>query len=252
MTIKHLAAIVFLLATANCKKHKQDNYLLSNYQTSNPALKDYENEIKNSLEFLFQNKEYIDKILSHLNDSEKAEVLSIVFPEIIRWNEFRDIIETTANRALYVNGGSKLSDYSIGVFQMKPSFIEDLEMYILSHSECNTNGIHEIIINENNNKKKREIRIHRLENFVWQLKYAYAFWIVANDRFKTIQFESQSNKIRFFSTAYNTGFLKKIKTIESWKDKKQFPFGQNKNVKAQAFADFSIEFLNSYPLYFNN
>lgn len=134
MKIKWLLISIILgiiLLNLRVKKEKTQNEIsLKELNAINPSLQVFERDIRLALEFLLQNEEIIDDVLSDLNESEKAEVLSIVFPEIIRWNEFQDVIEISADRTLYVNGGSKLGDFSLGSFQMKPSFIESLERYI--------------------------------------------------------------------------------------------------------------------------
>ncbi|MBR1576316.1 MAG: hypothetical protein IJ654_07710 [Bacteroidales bacterium] len=52
---------------------------------------------------------------------------SIVFPELVRYNRVQDSFETTVLESAYPEFGIDGCDYSIGRFQMKPSFIEDLE-----------------------------------------------------------------------------------------------------------------------------
>ncbi len=254
MKIKWLLISIILgiiLLNLRVKKEKpQSDISLQEFKTINPSLQSFERDIKFAIKFLLQNEATIDDVLSDLNESEKAEILAIVFPEIIRWNEFQDVIEMSANRTLYVNGGSKLGDFSLGSFQMKPSFIESLEGYISLNKDLD--DVENIILDAKNEKENRKERITRLEDFEWQLKYAYVFWIVANHKFKNLKFQNKESKIRFFATAYNTGFMKSIKTIQYWELKKEFPFGSKMNPNCQAFADFSIEFLNNYNSYFNN
>lgn len=254
MKIKWLLISIILgivLLNLRAKKEKPPNVIsLQKFKTINPSLQSFERDIKFAVEFLLQQEEIIDDVLSDLNESEKAEVLAIVFPEIIRWNEFQDMIEFSANKTLYVNGGSKLSDFSVGVFQMKPSFIEALEMYASLNSQLDE--INDIILNQESEQENRKVRIERLNDFEWQLKYARAFWIIANDKFKVLKFRNQVEKNRFIATSYNTGFKKPVNTIHYWEHKKEFPFGSKMNTDCQAFADFSIEFLNNYQIYFNN
>ncbi len=52
---------------------------------------------------------------------------SVIFPELVRYNRVQDSFETTALDNAYPEFGIEGCDYSIGRFQMKPSFIEDLE-----------------------------------------------------------------------------------------------------------------------------
>ena len=189
MKIKWLLISIVLgiiLLNLRAKKEKTPKDIsLKEFKTVNASLQVFERDIRFALEFLLQNEEIIDNVLSDLNESEKAEVLAIVFPEIIRWNEFQDVIEISANRALYVNGGSKLGDFSLGNFQMKPSFIEALEKYISQNSDLN--DVENIILNSKNEKENRKERISRLENFEWQLKYAHTYWVIANHKFRNLK-----------------------------------------------------------------
>ena len=51
---------------------------------------------------------------------------AVVWPETVRYRKLQDLMETAANYGSYITTG-KGPDYSIGIFQMKPSFVEDLE-----------------------------------------------------------------------------------------------------------------------------
>lgn len=51
---------------------------------------------------------------------------AIVFPEIMRYNGLKDGIETESLRTLYVQFGEDYADFSIGLFQMKPCFAQQL------------------------------------------------------------------------------------------------------------------------------
>jgi len=53
--------------------------------------------------------------------------LSIAAPEVIRFHRLSDLMEVQALRLLYADLGSDKVDFSVGLFQMKPSFIEELE-----------------------------------------------------------------------------------------------------------------------------
>ena len=52
---------------------------------------------------------------------------SIIFPGLLSFSSIKKNIEDPIAKAFYAIHGSKVSDYSSGLFQMKPSFIEKLE-----------------------------------------------------------------------------------------------------------------------------
>jgi len=53
-----------------------------------------------------------------------AVAASVIFPELVRYSALRDKIETTLLKTLYVNLGNEYANFSIGPFQMKPTFAE--------------------------------------------------------------------------------------------------------------------------------
>jgi hypothetical protein len=52
---------------------------------------------------------------------------SLVFPEVMRYNSLKDDIETESLRTLYVQFGQEYANFSIGIFQMKPTFAVQVE-----------------------------------------------------------------------------------------------------------------------------
>ncbi|MDQ1164853.1 hypothetical protein [Flavobacterium sp. SORGH_AS_0622] len=206
----------------------------------------YRLEIDHAISLLIKKKDIIDQ---ELNRKERVEILAIAFPEIIRYNSFSDYIETSSNRILYINKGKKVSDFSIGYFQMKPSFIEDLENYVIHNTnleDCNM-----ILIKKKTEKEIRKERIDRLESFQWQIRYLKVFWHVAELKFKNLNFKNKQEKIRFFATAYNYGFTKPENEIENYQAIKAFPYGERINTIKFKFADFSLDFINTYSSFFN-
>jgi hypothetical protein len=86
-------------------------------------------DIENAVVTLQQHNALIQKMAKKYNQNNMP-VLSIVFPEIIRYNAFKDFLETKTLEWLYVEYGKDKADFSIGLFQMKPSFVEKLEKYL--------------------------------------------------------------------------------------------------------------------------
>ncbi len=209
-------------------------------------------ELEKAVKVLEENNSLIKKQLT-IKDIEIGEVLSIAFPEIIRWNEFQDMIESSVDRTLYVEYGSKSMDLSIGIFQMKPSFVESLETYIQTHKLTKKHpDLNLILLNHLSERNSRLARIKRLESVEWQLNYLYAYWIVASDIFKVVPFANKEYQIRLYASAYNFGFTKPLSQIQNWQNKQFFPYGKNYHGKQFAFSDLSIVFLNNYSHKFNH
>ena len=215
----------------------------------------FEKEVQESVNFLRKEKATVLEIkkasAAPLRGSEanmEGEALAIVFPELIRWSAFKDFFETKALELMYISGGKSAADFSIGYFQMKPSFIENLENYIAEHPSVQ--HLNFIISTDKNAEQRRSERVQRLQQLSWQLRYAHIYWTIANDLFKNKKFENAQARIRFFAAAYNYGFLRPPMEIEQWQSKIAFPYGVKYKGAQVVYADLSVEFFEKYALEF--
>lgn len=208
-----------------------------------PFFHPFEKDIVAANSILLNKIEDLQKINSSSN-VKPQEALSIVFPEMIRWNNFQDLMETKSLELAYVKLGRKGADFSIGHFQMKPSFVEQLEDYISRHQ--NLKKLNYVLIVEKKQNKARKIRLYRLKNFTWQVRYAHVYWLVANDRFKYMKFKTPEERIHFFASAYNYGFRREDKKIKEWQKLACFPYGSKYKGEQVKYADLSLEFYQKY------
>lgn len=215
------------------------------FYPQNQSVEYYRKEINRAFLILKKQKKNID---TELSKNEKVKVLSLAFPEMLRYDSYSDYLETSSNRILYVNKGKNASNFSTGYFQMKPSFIEDLENYVAKNESLKQYNW--IVIQNKNEIEVRKERIKRLENFQWQLRYLKVFWYVAELKFQNIDFQTTEDKIRFFATAYNYGFTKPEKEITKYQSAKKFS-PEETNTKKFAFSDFSIDFVTTYSYFFD-
>lgn len=203
----------------------------------------FQKEVERSIKFLEQEKQTVLNIKNSSN-TEGGEALSVVSPELIRWSAFSDFFETKANEVLYVNKGKEGANFSIGHFQMKPNFIEQIEDYIATHPTLAS--LDYVVIKGKTNLEGRKERIERLKQFDWQLRYAHVYWLVAKDKFKNRTFANANERVRFFATAYNYGFMRSETEIEAWQKKIAFPYGSNYKGEQVAFSDLAVEFFEKY------
>jgi hypothetical protein len=133
---------------------------------------------------------------------------SIVFPEVMRYNSLKDGIESESLRTLYVQFGAEYANFSIGFFQMKPTFAQQVEIKVASllpDSTCKELQLaYETSIEEN----IRQQRVERLQDGNWQLIYLTAFVLICNEQYKNKTFESDIEKLQYYATVYNAGFDK--------------------------------------------
>lgn len=152
-----------------------------------------------------------------------AEFLfAIVAPEVSQFVYLRNKLETYSLKVMYVQGGKAYSDFSIGYFQMKPSFIEQMEeflaadsVFIAKFSEC--------LFLEPNSRQARVVRVDRLNTVEWQIKYLTLFCALVNKRFGTVSFADEDEKLCFYCSAYNAGFYKTENEIKKIGEKSFFP-----------------------------
>ena len=164
---------------------------------------------------------------------------SIVFPELMRYSSFSDKIELSSLYTLYVNFGEKYADFSVGPFQMKPSFVEQIEKDYLK----NKNKIaltEEFKFDTNSSKAARINRIQRLENSRWQVCYLVLFIKLLDEKYSQIEWENPSEKLRFFASAYNCGYRHPYKNILSFEKTAKFHIGIIKTPVAQFYSYCSI------------
>lgn len=205
----------------------------------------FNSDYKDALEFTRQNKELINKACE-LHNSDTALITSVLFPELIRYSLLKDFFETKALEMVYVNYGSEYVDFSIGRFQMKPSFIEKMEKYI-ENNELLKNKLRFIYIYDSANTQGiRKQRVERLKSIVWQLHYANCFYSIVSQKFKNIKWKNKTEKIRFYATAYNHGFNKTEEEIKHWIDIKVFPYGTNYKANQYAYSDIAVDFYINY------
>jgi len=157
----------------------------------------------------------------------KKLLLAVVFPELLRYKYLQDKIETLALKVFFINLGYDYANFSIGLFQMKPSFVIRLENEILQQSKYVQKrfGFLNHIIKDN--KEYREQIVERLEIFEWQVKYLAIFYYLVKNKFnKEISNLSLREKVIFFACAYNVGYTKSFRKIMKWKDVAYFPYGK--------------------------
>lgn len=182
----------------------------------------YPDACKSYYTSLYENKDLFDKVIQLDYNLDKNILLSIVAPEISFYDRFVGQMETIASEIFYVQLGFDYADFSVGLFQMKPSFIEDLENSLDSFPELEKYK-NQIRIKSNDQQKKRSIRLDRLKKVEWQLKYLCIYYIYMEKKHQNKKFISKLDKIKFYATAYNCGFNKSNSVIQKFYNLKLFP-----------------------------
>ena len=215
----------------------------------------FHSEYDNAVSFIEQNHKVFNKVLKTNADNqpkvdqplaEKNMMISIIFPELIRYSLFRDFFETKALELGYVEYGSNMVDFSIGRFQMKPSFVETLEEKV-KRSDKLMNKYYKItVFNDITITGIRRERVERLGSLTWQLIYLECFYDITSERFKDVKWQDDIEKLKFFATAYNYNFCAPKEDIEKWINARTFPYGAHYKGTQYAYSDVSVYFFKNY------
>ena len=156
------------------------------------------------------------QIISNFSDEKRSGysprfIVSIVFPELIRYSAEQDKIEAFADMLTAQSDSPVIkNNFSIGQMQMKPSFAQQVERYI-SQDDHLQQLFSEIDFSGNDTiNKDREDRIKRLCNQEMQIQYLLAFVSIVNTKFSKKMEENhlltEQDKLYVFATVYNGGF----------------------------------------------
>jgi len=185
-------------------------------------------------------KEFIKQ--SSLYGTDYRFLSAIVFPELIRYSVYRDFFETEALEIFYIREGSKAADFSIGIFQIKPSFVETLEKKVAKDSLNDFLFITGFV--SDNKEEIRKERLNRLKNINWQITYINCFYKIMENIYANMKFASINQKLIFYATAYNHGFNSSAEDIKKWQKIKSFPHGLKSNEINYNYSEISQFFYN--------
>ena len=206
----------------------------------------YPNDVRQAIEFLSHHRELKEELGQHLTEEETLMAMAIVAPELSQFSKYEDKVQTRIMARMYVQQGR--GNFSIGYFQMKPSFAEQIER-VVAVDERLKKEYKELITKEKRrgkeDERKREERYDRLERLAslgWQTKYLSAFVAIVREWTKDIEFETDEEKVRYWATLYNAGIYRKPADIEKLQKVKQFPhWGRGYN-----YAAVAVEFYNHF------
>ena len=179
---------------------------------------------------------------------EPALMCSVVFPELTRYSWVSNLMETKALELLYTQNGPSMADFSIGLFQMKPSFVETLEQNITAQqgNSIYTEFAFLTQFVSSDPTFIRAERLQRLKNPEWQSLYVCAFCKLLDAKFVQEHFSNFNEKLRFYAAAYNLGLNASAERIKAWTNAKCFPFGSEYHITQPSYADVAETFYMQY------
>lgn len=169
--------------------------------------------------------------------------IAVVFPELIRYSALRDKMEITLLKALYINLGEEYANFSIGQFQMKPSFAESIHRKVPLLKGRLRNQFRGKMT-DNDIRKYRALIVKDLEQPESQFLYLIAFLKICGSVYNLKEMDEEE-RLKFLATAYNYSFQKSFDEVNKMTDKKFF---YTKLIKGESYsyADISAFWYENY------
>jgi hypothetical protein len=143
---------------------------------------------KKAEQFEKENRSWMEPVLVK-NHISYPQAIAVIFPELVRYSALMDKMEITLLKALYINLGENYANFSIGRFQMKPSFaqiIREQAHGIVSRRS----GIHLLSRSEYKDEKDyRKSIVSDLEDVRTEFNYLVVFMKICEKKFSTGKLE---------------------------------------------------------------
>jgi hypothetical protein len=177
---------------------------------------------------------------------ETRIALAVVFPEIVRFNAVQDDIQVRWLKVLYVQYGRAYANFSVGRFQMKPSFAERLEAdvgLLFTDGERRALGIP--VFDRGDTPGLRTQRVRRLDDVAWQVRYLRLFMLVMGRRYAATATRDIEDRLRFYATAYNAGYLSGEASLRRLMNRRSFHTALIPPATTYSYADVALFFFRS-------
>jgi hypothetical protein len=194
---------------------------------TNDYKKDFGNNYTHATQWLQLNSTGFEQAASLFNIPVR-NLKAIVFPELIRYNTVYDAIEINSLKYLYVSEGKDYADFSVGNFQMKPSFAEMVEQdanQYLDEDFLQLSGFDKLKGLADNEDNRKE-RIARITSAQQQLIYLCAFYKICDTKFADKVFASVNEKVKFYAACYNAGYWRSYESLLAVQAKNYFHTGK--------------------------
>lgn len=183
-----------------------------------------------------------------LPPDETRIALAVVFPELIRFSALEDAIQVRGLKVLYVQYGRAYMNFSVGRFQMKPSFAEHLEsdyQRLFSAGEKAALGIP--AFERGDTSELREKRVLRLDDLIWQVRYLRLFMLVMEKRYGQVAFADVEERLRFYATAFNAGYASGEPALRRMMNERRFHTALLFPRTTYNYADVALFFFRKLP-----
>lgn len=204
-----------------------------------PYRRQFDDEWKKAEETVCLGRETWHDVFTSL-DADPKVCESIVFPEILRWSKLRDMFEQAALKDRYVREGTAGADFSIGLYQMKPSFAEKVEGAWMKSPMCRQYGLYFDLMDT---QEARRRRVERLSDERWQCVYLAVFVRLLEEREPSLASLPAADRVKLLATAYNRDFEASPDSLRKWSSDRTFHLEilPTRNTKYHSYADIALE-----------
>jgi hypothetical protein len=196
-----------------------------------------------AMNFVRENRSWMEPMAVRNNVSYPLAV-AVIFPELVRYSALRDKMEISLLKALYINLGKDYANFSIGQFQMKPSFAENIRLEAPRFLESGSEFVFKNPGEYDDISNYRKSIVSDLESPETQLGYLIAFFKICEKNYNT-NLKDEIDRLKFIATAYNCGIDKSASMIELMIDRKFF---NTKLFRTEnySYSDVSLFWYNNY------
>lgn len=165
---------------------------------------------------------------------------AIIFPEQLRFSRLQNRLEQAALHGLYVVGGKERADFSIGRFQMKPSFVEQVEQAWMQHSMRHQ---YRLYFDTSDSREQRKRRLERMSDERWQCVYLSLFVKLVEERIPELTTMPDAERVCLLATAYNTNFTASLADLQATKQRMTFHLDlfPNKSTTYYIYAAIAVK-----------
>ena len=209
-----------------------------------PYRRQLDNEWKKADEIVREHHQSWEAVFTSL-DADSRVCEAIVFPEILRWSKVKDLFEQAALKDRYIKEGTAGADFSIGLFQMKPSFAEKVEKAWMKSPLCREYGL---FFDLQDTDHARTQRIRRLSDGNWQCVYLAVFVRLMYEREPSIAAMPEDEQISMLATAYNRDFHAPVDSLRRWARVPTFHLDilPSKSTQYYPYAAIAVERIRTY------
>lgn len=201
-------------------------------------------DYRESHEENFQNAlllaEEVQELLKKNHFRNPGFATAIVFPELMRYSQLRDRIETAATSMLYSSGTSFLN-CSIGYCQMKPLFLVDIEKRIAASPELKLKYSVIDFGGMSDNFEVRRARVQRARDISSQIFYLEAFIDIAMEKYD-LSGKDQLYCLKILSTLYNLGVGYSLESMEEISNLPSFPNGLGHSRSRWSYSRIALDY----------